>query len=431
MKFFSRLITSVSCLFLLNGVFVQASSLARKYTIVYSSSAEKGLGELPAKDMSRLLSQQTGVQYPVCADTVPVKGATIRLDWVKTMDPFAYRVQAVKKKICIEAGGEWAMERAAQKVVQSLVGKNAPSAYVLEGTVKDSLLFPRKHGANLRLFVDNIWDYSAETLPKAWKEAGIDCRDKHRAPQFAQLVYAYMPDVLALQEYNRHMHNEFYPLIQSRGYEIAYDSGDGPWNNTPVFYQKDSLEMLDVNYHLFTPEQWCNAGTKSFASAVFRHKATGRVFAVINAHLWWKSDKAQPGSTLARAAQVRLMMAEAEIIKAKHNCVTFVVGDMNNEEPSVPIQQFIRGGYVPCYKAATVHANLDNGHHICSPSEVGRRESARRSPHREKGAIDHCLWYNAKAGDEIKVFDCLQPYFTVLLTDHYPNLIDAQLSKTE
>lgn len=432
MHLINRLSVWLVCLCLTGGI--QAKKLpspsAGKYTVVYTPSAETGIAQKPAMELARKLTEMTGNRIAVAADTLSsLRGKRISLQWEQTFSPFAYRVDANRKFISIKAGGEWAMEYAASLVADRIAGKTGFGNYTLEGTVEGKMLFPRRRDVNLRILVDNIWDYSAETLPKAWEQAGIDCRDKHRAPQFAQMVRAYMPDVLALQEYNRHMHNEFYPLIQAYGYEIAYDSGDGPWNNTPLFFLKDSVELKEVKYHLYTPEQWCNAGTKSFAWAVFRQKSTGTVFALMNTHLWWKSDKAQPGSTMARAAQIRLLMADAEIIRQKYDCPIFVVGDMNSEEPSVPIQQFLQAGYLPCHSIATVYANKDNGHHVCSPSEVGRRESKRKSVKREVGAIDHCLLYNAKEGDEVKVFDCIQSYFTVLLTDHYPNLIDAALKR--
>lgn len=71
-----------------------------------------------------------------------------------------------------------------------------------------------------------------------------------------------------------------------------------------------TLEPLYVNYNKYTPEQWCNHGSKSFTSAVLKRKADGKIFAIIGTHLWWKSEKSKPGSTMARASQLRLVMAE-------------------------------------------------------------------------------------------------------------------------
>ena len=73
------------------------------------------------------------------------------------------------------------------------------------------------------------------------------------------------------------MHKEFYPLIQKSGYVIAWESKED-WNNTPIFYNEKTMEPLYVFYNKYTPEQWCNHGSKSFTSAVFRHKSDGKVF---------------------------------------------------------------------------------------------------------------------------------------------------------
>ena len=154
---------------------------------------------------------------------------------------------------------------------------------------------------------------------------------------------------------------------------------------------------------------------------MFRRKADGKVFAVIGTHLWWKSDKAQPGSTMARASQLRLVMAEAEIIRAKFGDIpVFVVGDMNCEEGTVPIQQMIQGGYKPCYKVATVYGDTHNGHHICSPKDGYSTVSRRRGPEREAGAIDHCLIYDPSASVEVRVFDCIMSEYIGALSGIYP-----------
>ncbi len=282
-------------------------------------------------------------------------------------------------------------------------------------------------GANLRILDDNIWDYSLDTIPPKWKELGADPRDVNRGPQFARLICDYLPDVFALQEYSAHMHAVFYPLVQKNGYVIAWESGKD-WNNTPIFYNGSTLDLLYVNYNKYTPKQWCNHGSKSFTSAVLKRKSDGKVFALIGTHLWWKSEKTQPGSMMARAAQLRLVMAEADIIRDKFGDIpVFVVGDMNCEEDTIPIQQLIQGGYEPCYKVATIYGDNHNGHHICGPVDGYSVKSRRRGDDRATGAIDHCLLLDPNGKSEVKVFDCIMEDYIVKLTDHYPNLIDVQL----
>ena len=125
---------------------------------------------------------------------------------------------------------------------------------------------------------------------------------------------------------------------------------------------------------------------------------------------------------MARASQIRLMMAEAEIIKAEYDCTVFLMGDMNCEEDSIPIQQLINEGYVPCYKAATVFGDNHNGHHRCSAKGFGRDGGNRTRAE----SIDHCFLWNG-GQTEVRHFKCDMSAFIVKITDHYPNIIDAVL----
>ena len=396
------------------------------YTIVYNhlAEAEEGLGM--AHFAQKTIFDSYGKQLPIKDDSSFRGGYAIQLQHSQGLSPFQYSIHFSKKRLIIDAGGCWAMQYAVEQAVRQMGGHGILSNYKLDGTVEGEVLFPREKGTDIRILDDNIWEYNAETIPEAWQKAGIDCRDDHRAPQFAQLVRAYMPDIVLLQEYSHHMHDRFYPLIQRYGYQIAWESKED-WDCTPIFYRTDQLQLIESNFMLYTPDRWSNHGTKSYTSSVFCHKITGDTLACISTHLWWQSEAKVPGSTFARAAQVRLVMAEAEAIKAKYNCTIFVAGDMNCEEQVIPIQQFIEGGYIPCYKDAELRSDNQNGHHVCSPTYVGIRKSNRKSPERQLGAIDHCFIFNAQYGARVRNFECLTPWFTVLLTDHYPNLIDARL----
>lgn len=397
------------------------------FAVIYSNTAEAEEGINAAQSVSKSMSTVTGKELPVIADNKFIKGKAITLTHSKDKKPFEYTISTHQGAVTIDAGGCWAMEKAGKVLAYLLQRRNIPNGFTQHGTVEGEFLFPRGEGVNLRILDDNIWDYSKSTNAPVWEKAGIDCRDDHRAPQFAQLVRAYMPDVISLQEYNKHMHDRFFPLIEKWGYVITSEGDPDAWNNTPIFYNKENIELVESKYNLYTPAKWSNSKSKSYTYAIFKQKATGKTFGVISTHLWWKNNKIQPGSTQARAAQVRLILAEVEILKAKYDCPFFVMGDMNCEEPTAPIQQFLQEGYNPCYKVATVYGNKDNGHHQCFPDEVGVRTSHRVSAERSIGAIDHCFIYNEQGKAEVKVFDCIQAAFTVLLTDHYPNLIDAQL----
>lgn len=404
-----------------------------KYTVVYSSSAESEEGADAAAYFCGLVSGATGVELSAVTEESAPKARRIvftnsqRAEGIPTpLKPFDYSISVKGGNVTIDAGGCWAMQKASRIIADQLAAGSIASNYKCSGTVDGEFLFPRGEGVNLRILDDNIWDFSKETIPAKWQEAGVAPRDNVRAPEFAQLVRAYMPDVFTMQEYNRHLDYYLAPLLKEYGYVNTYESGSD-YDNTPVFYNPETLELQTVNFHLFTPAKYSNHGSKSFTSAVFKHKGTGRIFAVISTHLWWKSDRVLPGSTQARASQVRLIMAEAEEIRAAFRCPVFVVGDMNCEEDSIPMKQFIDGGYVPCYKAASVYGDTRNGHHICGPDDGYSRISRRKGEERSVGAIDHCLIWNDRGTVDVKTFDCITAEFTVKLTDHYPNLIDVEL----
>ncbi|MBQ4286808.1 MAG: hypothetical protein II770_02150, partial [Bacteroidales bacterium] len=168
----------------------------------------------------------------------------------------------------------------------------------------------RCEGTNLRIFDDNIWQYDSKNILKAWIPLKVDPRDSVRSIGFAKLVADYAPDIVTLQEYSSHMDIYLAPKLRALGFTNAIEKGES-WNFTPIFYDSTAVELLKVNYNLYKPQTFSNANTKSYTSAVFRHKGNGKVFALINTHLWYQGDKTQPGSTMARAAQIRLMMAEA------------------------------------------------------------------------------------------------------------------------
>lgn len=399
-----------------------------EYVIVYDAGAEAEEGKDLAESLCVSLSKVADRPLRVLSSReTGNQRRTISFTHSPGMKTFDYVVRMAKGSIVIDGGGCWAMQKAADLVARHLSEGDIPSGYRLKGSVEGEILFPRRPDVNLRILDDNVWNYRYDTIPDEWKQAGADCRDDFRVPRYVQLVRAYMPDVLAFQEYNSHMHERLYPRLQRYGYAMVTAPDAKPWVWTPILYDTCHVSLVEAYNILYTPAKWSDAGSKSVTVAVMRHKATGKTFAVLNTHLWWQSDARTPGSTQARASQIRLMMAEAEIIKAKYNCAIFVVGDMNCEETTPGVQQFMQAGYVPCYKAAAVYGNRDNGHHICSPREVGIRESRRKGADREVGAIDHCLIYNARQEVEIKIFDCIQANFTVRLTDHYPNLIDALL----
>ena len=291
------------------------------------------------------------------------------------------------------------------------------------GKVSGAYLFPKADGANLRMLDINVWEWDGTRakLPKAWKEAGEDCTNEVRSKGFAGIVKAYLPEVLCLQEYSPEMHAEFYPQIKKAGYRITFVPDSA--NFTPIFYKKSKVKLLHTSYHPHA-RPFNNGDTKSYTTAVFQMKKGGKKFIVINSHLWWKSEKVMAGSDNARTQQLKNIMAEASRLRSIYDCPIFLMGDFNCNLKSEALKNVLAAGYVPAWEAATVHGDLRCGHHKCDKTGFSRRENKTNDGY---GCIDHFLIYDPTGKTEVKTFMRDYAWFTVKLTDHYPNYADIVL----
>lgn len=292
------------------------------------------------------------------------------------------------------------------------------------GNKSGEYLFEKEPGANLRILDMNIWEWDGtrEKLPKAWKDAGADCTNEVRSVGFAGIVDAYLPEVVCLQEYSPEMHEHLYPKLRRSGYMMTFIPDSV--NYTPVLYNKSKVKLLESAY--FPYEQpYNNHDTKSFTTSVFRLKKNGKKFIVINTHLWWKSEKVMAGSDNARFVQLQTIMKEAERLRSIHNCPVFLMGDMNCNLRSEALKNVVAAGYKPAWEIATVHGDLRCGHHKCDKGGFSRKQNKTDDGF---GCIDHFLIYDPTGKTEVKTFMRDYAWFTVMLTDHYPNYADIVLN---
>lgn len=301
--------------------------------------------------------------------------------------------------------------------------------YDKEGNPEGRYLFPKADGANLRILDVNIWQYDKEQSPDAWLALGEDCRNETRSGGYVELIQAHLPEVICLQEYSMPMHEYMYPAFADLGYEITFIPDS--INYTPVYYRKNKVKRLETGYFSYD-KPFNNSGTKSYTTAVFRLKKNGEKFAVINTHLWWKSEKAMAGSNHARAEQVKLVVAEAARLRAEHDCPVFIMGDLNANLRTEALQVALDAGYKPVWEVATEFGDLRCGHHKCDAKGFSRVQNKTDDGY---GCIDHFMVWgddltSAGGNVEIKVFMRDYAWYTVLLTDHYPNYADIELKKS-
>ena len=394
-----------------------------KYRIVYSAAAEDEEGV----DIAAMVRSAVGLELEAVTDeTAPVKyeilvGNTTRKEsaafYDASPDTFDWSLSRKGNKILVQGGGCWALARAASMLSSGVPGKP------LKGNLYGEMLFPREEGSNLRILDDNIWDYGKPANSPQWEGTGYDCRDEVRVRSLLEVVWATLPDIITLQEYSHHMDGLFRAALEEKGYKITFLPAKDDWNHTPVFYRSDAVELVSGKYVRYEPKPWSNHGSKSYTAAHFRHKATGKEFLVLNTHLWWKSEKAQPGSNYARAAQVRRMMVEADDFVLHHNAPVFMMGDMNCRFSSEAMQQLLTSGYKPVWELATVFGDLRGGHHYCFADGFSRASTTKDNG---RDSIDQFFIFNA-GETEIKTFHRIYAWFLVPVTDHYPNYADIRI----
>lgn len=405
-----------------------------KYVIVYPAAAEAEEGAEIAAAVAAEVALQTGVQVPVVTDETPavkkeiLVGRTNRPEseafYAADPDTFDYFLGIKGGKVVVAGGGCWALMRAVERL-----GAGVPKKPET-GNIYGEFLFKREEGTNLRILDDNIWDYGKDTNTPEWEALGADCSDKVRVRGLLEVVWAFLPDIVTLQEYGPHMDPYFRPEMEARGYKMAYIPGD-VWNHTPIFYNPAAVTLKETKYHKYEPADWSNKGSKSYNSALFTLNENGKEFFVINTHLWWKGEKAQAGSDEARVAQVRKMMTEVDDAVFRHDCPVFMMGDMNCKLDSKAMRQLLEAGYQPLLRLARVSGDPRCGHHECNSRAFSRKEN--KTNEDGMGCIDQFLLYNGngeirgKSATEILVFQRIYAYFTVELTDHYPNYADINI----
>ena len=394
------------------------------YVIVYPAGAEAEEGT----EIAALVNKAVGMELPVVSDEAPaVKyeiliGRTNRPEsgpfYAASPDTFDWRLARKGSKVLVQGGGCWALARAASRLSERVPSKPE------EGNIYGEMIFPRDSVSNLRILDDNIWNWGKPYNSPQWEGTGFDCRDEVRVRALLEVVWATMPDIICLQEYSTYMDPLMRPSLEEKGYVLAYPAQAERWNWTPVFYKSDVLTLVDSRYHRYEPEKpWSNHGSKSYCSGTFRHNATGKEFMVINTHLWWKSEKAQPGSNYAREAQMRKIMTAADDYVLAGGGPVFVMGDLNCRFTSKAMKQMIDAGYVPAWDAATVFGDRRGGHHYCFPDGFSRSSTTKDNG---RDSIDQFVMFNG-GSTEIRTFHRMYAWFLVPVTDHYPNYADIRL----
>ena len=230
-----------------------------KYVIVYPAAAEAEEGAGIAAEVAAAVARLTGVTIPVVTDETPavkkeiLVGRTTRPEsaafYDGQPDTFDYYLGLRGGKLVVAGGGCWALMRAVERL-----GAGVPRK-AEKGNIYGEFLFQRAEGTNLRILDDNIWDYGKDVNTPEWAALGADCSDPVRARGLLEVVWAFLPDIVTLQEYGPNMDQYLRPELEARGYRMAYIPGE-TWNHTPIFYNPKSVKqgLQVLQFGAFHPE---------------------------------------------------------------------------------------------------------------------------------------------------------------------------------
>ncbi len=157
-----------------------------------------------------------------------------------------------------------------------------------------------------------------------------------------EMYLEYLPDVIGLQECTKHSYNAGIVDMLASEYAMTSDRTD-----TPIFYRKSTVECLANGHFAFndiTNEEYAGArrqdATKGVTWAIFKVKATGKIFAVGSTHLWYKHETIVDEN--CRAVQMK------KIVEVLTNATTQFAAQNDMSADSIPIM--VGGDYNTRYK---------------------------------------------------------------------------------
>ena len=282
------------------------------------------------------------------------------------------------------------------------------------------------------LMSNNQW--KCDINHRAWKKIGEDCSAECRVKGLVRAYQQALPHVIGLQEVSMHMTDLMMQNMRSfqieNGENIHYDLITG--GDTPILYRDDLLLLLASGFFRYEEKipglegNFNNSGTKSYTWGVFEEKESGKRFALMSTHLWWKSTRPesphyQPHSNEARAYQITQAIGEMENVLQKFQCPGVIMGDFNAAMGSLCMEAVEKAGWVEAHEVTIGEKDETKGHHPCFADGFSRGESGEFAH-----AIDHIIVQKNSPIRVEKYLRINEEWFDKI-SDHYPLYIEATL----
>ncbi len=370
------------------------------------------------------IKKNCGVVLPLIYDNESAEheiriGRTVRSSAAPTGQ--AYRVSASGGSFEIAAASMYAYVALQKYLTGELFSPSEKEIAIDEGfssvgdvtdTLRDGAENVLSRSGELRVMFNNMYGNCQAIHPRP-----------QRQQQLGELYAQYLPDVIGLQECNpqsRGGNRGIDTILRKLGYtEVA--SSDT--NYTPLFYRSEVLELVEGGYSKY--EDGKGDKSKSYTWGVFRVKNSGKLFAALSTHYWWKSiDGTDNEARLADAAQ---MMSVVKLIEEKYGCAVITGGDFNCNKNSEPYGAIISSGYTDAARSAEKREQVKSHHSYPTYDEELKLYDKPVMPDMNvNNSIDHILIKNAEKL-EVKLYDVVTDLYSLLSTDHCPIYIDLNI----
>ncbi len=405
------------------------------FVLMYPTASDPEDGKKVAEYFARVIEKKFDVKLEVVSDSLRhsqpeiMVGQTDRglsqrfYDAPHTL--YDYAVHTDGRNIALCGGGAWALEKSFRLLLAAL---DSPSGVGREfspsGSIKGEYLFPRADSCNLRLLSQNVWRYDGDTIPKWWRMRRKDCRNAFRVNGYIDVVTAYRPDVIALQEYSPKMKALLEPVLTAQGYVKAFNDSL-QHNFTPIYYLADKFDLVRVDVETLLPPEY-NTGMNTVTSAILRFKKSKRMVAILNTQLWNYFDKEKKGSNFAKVDQVKQIVAMADSLKRGFDIPYVVCGDLSSTLSMLPAKQLMAASYVPAvWKSPS--KDFRSGYHECSLKNGYSRAQRFKDAPKGMNAVSHIFIGNIKEADrtlKVQGFGRIMPEFVLPLSSFAPCYAD-------
>ena len=240
----------------------------------------------------------------------------------------------------------------------------------------------------------------------------------------AELIHAYLPDMIAFQEYSTYYHNGFTDKLEAIGYQEVKPEGVDA-NYTPLFYRTDRLKVIDCGYLLYAGPNDVNS--KSATWAVLELFDTRKRFIAISTHLMYN----QPGidANAARVSNAKELVSLISQLKNRPEFQTLPLitgGDLNCCLGSDPIQVLTDSGLKLAWETALEKNDVRGNHdYVTYHSDRQTYSGWSIRPGGYAKSIDHAL---VTDGFTVERFFTLTDLYAQVASDHMPEWVEISFN---